>query len=44
MPMLTSSAIGPSLLEHGQILIIKAALMIAQRFGRGATPMDINGA
>jgi len=27
-----------------QILIITAALMIAQRFGRGATPMDINGA
>jgi putative spermidine/putrescine transport system permease protein len=27
-----------------QILIITAALMIAQRFGRGATPLDINGA
>jgi len=27
-----------------QILIITAALLIAQRFGRGATPMDINGA
>jgi putative spermidine/putrescine transport system permease protein len=27
-----------------QILIITAALMIAQRFGRGANPMDINGA
>jgi putative spermidine/putrescine transport system permease protein len=27
-----------------QILTITAALMIAQRFGRGANPMDINGA
>jgi putative spermidine/putrescine transport system permease protein len=27
-----------------QILIITAALMIAQRFGRGANPRDINGA
>jgi len=27
-----------------QILIITAALMIAQRFGRGATPVDIIGA